>query len=131
MAGTSITLMKGKVVVSPVEASAASPPAEILAPGQRLIFPPKGPAQRDLPAIDRLIAWQQGEVSFYATPLPQAVAEMNRYSARHIVLDAPDMEDQKLTGLYRAGDSADFAHGVAGSFGLRLVEEGAILRLTR
>jgi transmembrane sensor len=132
-----VTLVEGKVTVSSDAAPAlsssalssrdpaAKPTAAFtLSPGQRLVIAGSGTPTLDRPPLDRLTAWQRGQVSLDNTPLRDAVAEFNRYSKAHIVIQAPESAEIRVSGIFRAGDSEDFAQAVARAYGMRVVEQG-------
>lgn len=122
-----VTLLEGQVALRPaagVGGDAAAPPL-LLHPGERARFGAgagQGAAARvDRPRLDQVVAWRRAEAVFDATPLADAVAEMNRYSRTPIVLvDAPALAALRVSGLYRTGDNAAFAQAVAALHGLRL-----------
>lgn len=132
-----VTLIEGQVNVRP----AAGVPAGALAPdkvvamkvGERLRLGRVGSATAaiarvDRPNVEEVTAWKRSEAIFDATSLPDAVAEMNRYSRTPIVLvDQLARSNLRVSGLYRTGDNAGFANAVAHLHGLRLrVEPGRL-----
>lgn len=57
--------------------------------------------------------------------LPEAVAEVNRYSRKSVVLASdPAVHVLRVSGVYRAGDSEGFARAVAALHGLAVRPEG-------
>ena len=128
----SVMLMEGKVTVelrggatqsSSLSATHAtegqsnrSPPeAETftLIPGDRVTFVGSATPTLDRPAPERITAWLRGEVALDNTSLADAVAEMNRYSHQRIVADDPALAAIRVSGIFRAGDLANFAQAVA------------------
>lgn len=123
-----ITLVDGKVAVSPV--AARSTPAEASAastitlnPGERIVFAEASPARKDHPQLDKLLAWQRREVAFDNVALADAVNEMNRYNRRLLQIVVPEATGVRVTGLFRAGDSLSFARAVAEAYQLDVREE--------
>jgi len=53
-----VTLVEGRVTVAPAQGADIT-----LAPGQRLTFSPHEPPRLDRPPLDRVIAWQRGQVA--------------------------------------------------------------------
>lgn len=96
-----------------------------LAPGEQLVErrgePAAGPVTVDLNAET---SWTDGRLLFDATPLAEAIAEINRYSIRPIVLEADDFRERPLSGAFETGDPAAFAEAVARIYNLRLIERG-------
>lgn len=150
-----VTLVEGKVTVSPVAVPAAADPqssvpssaqprvqadhaealdadAEIitLSPGQRVMIAAHRPPMLDQPAIEKMTAWRRGLVDFENTPLAEAVAEMNRYSVLRLVIDGPQAAAIPITGVFRTGDAPSFAAAVARAYQLQVVEESSEIRLT-
>lgn len=81
-------------------------------------------------AIAKTVNWPQGMLQFDATPLRQAVEEANRYSERRIVL-VGDVGARRVTGTFRAGDTAGLAKALASAFALSLTSgPGGQLMLT-
>lgn len=117
----SVTLMEGKVAISPVSESAQA--QTILTPGQRLTFVSRKPPQLDKPAIEEVTAWRRGEVILDKTRLQDAVAEMNRYSAVKLVIDDSQTTNIRVSGIFRAGDSVRFAQAVSETYRLAIAQE--------
>lgn len=140
-----ITLVEGKVTVAP-RGSAQNPssPRErseqqlpqrfrtegsgvasevLLSPGERLIFAGTAAPTLDKPAIDRVTAWQRGQIVLDSTPLADAVAEMNRYSKTRLVIADSSIAAIPISGIFRAGDSESFAQAVAKTYALQLGNE--------
>jgi transmembrane sensor len=71
-------------------------------------------AKWDLARADvrRETSWTTGQLVFYATPLRQVVAELNRYSEKKIVVDDGAFADRPISGTFRAGDVETFARGL-------------------
>lgn len=131
-----VTLVEGQVVVRQAarraETARGVPPV-VMAAGERLRVQgtqSRGGAastathaqsQRDRPRLDQVLAWKRGEAVFDNNSLPEALAEMNRYSAMPIVAD-PSLAALRISGLYRTGDNAGFARAVAALHGLTVRE---------
>jgi transmembrane sensor len=122
-----VTLVEGKVEVRQVS-SASSRLAEtqaVLAPGERVTFLAHAAApKRDRPELDRLMAWQQGKVAMDDLTLAAAVAEMNRYSSKRLILEAPQPQELRISGVFIAGQSMSFARALAQSYDLQIMEQG-------
>lgn len=112
----SVMLMEGKVTVSTEGQSNRSPPETetfTLVPGDRVTFVGSATPTLDRPAPERITAWLRGEVALDNTSLADAVAEMNRYSHQRIVADDPALAAIRVSGIFQAGDLANFAQAVA------------------
>ncbi|HEX5259421.1 MAG TPA: FecR domain-containing protein, partial [Sphingomicrobium sp.] len=93
----------------------------VLGPGERAGTPYAGQTQKSPPPAGQ--DWTRGMLQFDGTPLADAVALANRYSERHILL-AGDLDAVRVTGAFRAGDTAGFAKALAAAFGLSLQQDG-------
>jgi len=80
-------------------------------------------------ATERSLAWRQGALAFAGEPLGTAVAELNRYSRRHIVIDDPELASQPIVGMFRATDIDSFARTAAAITIARIVEDTDVLKL--
>jgi transmembrane sensor len=144
-----VTLVEGKVTVSPVgeapslasgqnpapesrpatgsssrplaRALKESPEDVTLSPGQRVTFAANDRAALDRPALERVTAWQRGQVILDHTPLADAVVEMNRYSDVELKIEEPEAARAEVTGIFRIGDSENFAQAVAETYQLKIV----------
>ncbi len=129
-----ITLVEGRISIAPE--GAGTRPAQrdamvLVSPGERLTFAPHRAPRLDRPALGEIIAWQSGEVVFDHTRLADAAREMNRYSRIRIVIADPRVASLEVSGLFQAGDSTEFAAGVAATFGLRVATRGERILLAR
>lgn len=95
--------------------SKASASVETLAPGKE----------------ERLLAWRAGVVSFDGEPLGDAIAEINRYNRRHIILDDPLLASRPIVGIFRTTDVESFVSAVAPAFGADVEVQGDTIRLKR
>lgn len=138
-AGLDVTLVEGQVVVQGGANSAATlVQPVVMAAGDRLRVRgnPKGDGplrpvaapQMDRPPMDQVLAWKRGEAIFDNVLLGDALAEMNRYSAVPIVIDAA-LSELRISGQYRTGDNAGFARAVATLHGLQVRERAGLIEL--
>jgi transmembrane sensor len=84
-----VTLIEGRVAVEAVETNSAlsevaSTEARVLRPGERLRIRKHLAPTLDSPSIDKATGWMRGQLIFDHTPLREALAEFNRYSALKI-----------------------------------------------
>ncbi|MQS00031.1 FecR family protein [Gluconobacter aidae] len=101
---TEVTAIRGRVFLS------AAPLREAgrwVMPGQRLRLYRNGGWNIDYPDLETLLSWQSGELVFRNQPLAEVIQEINRYASRQIVLSAPRLASQRLSGVYhvRQGDA--------------------------
>jgi len=136
-----ITLVEGRVVVR--GAAEGAPSSELvqaveMQPGQRLRVAGSSRGQAgpllkpelDRPRVDQVLAWKRGEAIFDNASLPEAVAEMNRYSTTPISLaDTDALGSLRISGVFKTGDNASFARAVASLHGLAVRERADRLEL--
>ena len=82
-------------------------------------------------AVDRAMAWRQGQIDLDGLTLGRAAEEFARYSDRRIVIDDPAVAGLKMTGLFSASDPDGFAKAAALSLGLVATPQADGVRLTR
>jgi len=116
---TRVVLVSGAVDVAQARTGVAP---QRLSPNQQSAI---GRGQARVSAVDAAVAtsWTGGELVFVDTPLADAVAEMNRYLADPIVLDAPAAARTSINGVFRSGDRAAFVAAAAQLLNLRTVTE--------
>lgn len=142
-----VTLVEGQVrVQTPRGRGTRSTPADqavhalLLVPGDRVrlggfaesVSNREQTVNRDRPHIDQVLSWKRNEVVFDDVPLPEAVAEMNRYSRTSIVLvEGAAVTKARVSGLFRTGDNLGFANAVARLHGLVARENEGRLELSQ
>lgn len=67
----------------------------------------------------RALAWTQGRILFDAVPLGAAVAEINRYTERKILLASERHASDPISGSFKPGDPASFVKAVSALLPLR------------
>jgi transmembrane sensor len=137
----SVTLIEGRVAVELLGAPDQIPSQQIqptalpqavtlLDPGQRLRINAHAPDALDSPPIERVTAWQRGQLIFEDTSLRDAAAEFNRYGKRRLIIDATVPDNHHVGGVFRIGDPDSFAHAMANAYRLRIIERDQEIILT-
>lgn len=72
--------------------------------------------------LSRLLAWREGLVEFYETPLQDALREFNRYHAEQLVIADNSLGQRKVSGTFQLGLEEGFIQGLEAAFNLRLEE---------
>lgn len=113
-----VTLAQGSVEVTDPDVHAAR---WTLRPGQTIaVAPSTAPAAKPTSVdVTSATSWTDGKVTFQGVPLSAAVAEINRYTREKIVLAPGAPSDVSVTGVFTAGDNADFVDAVARTFSLK------------
>ncbi|HAN88090.1 MAG TPA: hypothetical protein DCQ48_01915 [Erythrobacter sp.] len=89
---------------------------ERLVAGEQIVLAANRPGTKN--DIDTQIAtsWRNGRLVFDNDPLSRVVAEVNRYSARKVVLGDPSLAEMRVSGSFRAGSADGFANNLQAAF---------------
>lgn len=92
---------------------------QTLRPNQRLVVTAEG-VSRPRPAdAAETSSWTTGRLTFRGVPLREAVAEVNRYSTRKIVLAVPEsVAAERVSGVFDVGDTGAFTTALTTFFDL-------------
>lgn len=81
--------------------------------------------------IERALAWRTGELALNGESLAYAVAELNRYNRRKLVIADDTLGSEPLVGYFRTDQPENFGRAVATMVGARVEVEGDTIRLSR
>jgi transmembrane sensor len=116
-----VTLLQGRVEVRGADGGEA-----VLAPGQAVVADRRGVSRPAAADTGVVASWTTGRITFSGVPLREAVAEVNRYSKRKVVLEAPDaVAGERVSGQFDAGDVENFVAGARTLYGLKVTSETA------
>jgi len=114
-----VTLVQGRVQVRGADGGLAE-----LDPGQAVVADRRGVSRPAPVNAGAVASWTTGRLTFSGVPLREAVAEVNRYSTRKVVLDAPEaVAGELVSGQFVAGDVENFVAGAQSLYGLRVTSE--------
>jgi transmembrane sensor len=130
-----VTLVEGRVAIEPITWPNILPATpvtglELLNPGERLRFEGGSTAKEDTPSIERITAWQRGQLIFDDTSLSEAAAEFNRYGTQKLTIDGDTLGKLRVGGVFRIGDPSSFAHAMANAYHMRIIENDRGIVLT-
>lgn len=112
-----VTLLEGSIAVNRPELHQQS----VLVPGEQLRFVTgETPIDRRNIDTDVISSWSTGRLRFRGTPLEAVLAEVNRYSALQIRVDAPSLRTTPINGAFAIGDSQSVADALAVLLNLRV-----------
>src|SRR3546814_3264820 len=102
-----VTRVEGKVVVDeaddgPAESAAVMVPT-VLAPGETLVATEGIKPLLAKVDVDQALRWREGFFEFSDSTLADAVAEINRYSGKQIVLRDAATGNMSVSGVLRTG----------------------------
>ena len=95
----------------------------ILHPGQQASLAPAKSAAIVKMDPERAMAWRYGRLMFDATPLAAAVAEVNRYGGRQIILSDPALGRVKVSGVFHTREPEAFVETIVAIFPVRLARD--------
>ncbi|MFL6547741.1 MAG: FecR family protein [Povalibacter sp.] len=109
----SVLLEEGPVSIAPTDELKRMPVPRVVAPGQLLVVAADRVIRQERPVMANAIAWRHGRLAFFEEPLAEAVAEMNRYTRRPIVILDPQIGQMPISGNYSVGDAEAFATSIS------------------
>lgn len=118
-----VTLVEGRIAVDKVvhdvgrvTAGPIAPASDVtrqLEAGEQLISKPDEPPTVVAADIERVIGWREGWLLFRDDALPDAVAEINRYSATKLIVGSDErLEEIRIGGAFQAGRTTTFIEAV-------------------
>lgn len=128
--GAQVAVTEGKVAVW---ASDARGTMIILEAGQYATFRRgAAPATGTAPAaIERSLAWRDGEIALENETLASAVAQFNRYNRQQLVVVDRELADERLVGLFQIDKPQMFATSLAASLEVAVSTSAGEIRLAR
>ena len=81
--------------------------------------------------IAKRLAWRNHLVVFTGESLGEALATINRYSPRHIVVEDPQLAGARIVGVFSTTDTQTFVSGMESTLGVRAVERNQTILLLR
>jgi len=126
-----VTLTQGSVVVFD-RSSAAQSHRQTLRPGEQLSID-LGKNTWSTRVVDTQVAtsWSLGRLIFRATPLAEALSEINRYAAKPVRLGDPALASIPISGNFIPGNSALAVSAISAVLPLRAVDSGQEIVLLR
>jgi transmembrane sensor len=76
------------------------------------------------------LSWRTGYLTFDSLPLPEAVAEFNRYTSRKIVIRDPRVAALNVSGKFRAANAEAFVRVLRDGFGVQVRDAGDTIFLS-
>jgi len=122
-----VTLIEGRVKVSEADLVPLQSPQTnmFLTPGEELDEHAGQSMLVTRADLAKVQSWKDGLVVFEDEPLSQAVAELNRYSARPIMIGDPSIANLRVTGVFNTDQSDRFAQILTETFPLSATYDAA------
>lgn len=111
--GAKVTVLSGRVAVT----ARAGEPRQVLAAGEQVAYA-QGRAEA-LHAVDSQaqLAWRQGWLNYYKTPLAEVIADLRRYYPGRIVLLNHELAERRISGSFPHGDPQAVLNSLSGVLG--------------
>lgn len=81
--------------------------------------------------LNRIHAWRARRLEFSDTPLPDALAEFNRYSTAHVVIGTPELQSVRVSGVFSIGDTEAFLFSLREALGAQTLGSANEIVLVR
>jgi transmembrane sensor len=107
-----VLLEEGPVQVTQDIAAATLLPRTIM-PGELVVFAEDRVVREERPPLEQAMAWRHGRLAFFEEPLADAVAAMNRYTRRPLVILDAEIARMPISGNYSVGDPQAFATSIS------------------
>jgi transmembrane sensor len=133
--GTVVTVVEGRVSVSApperpaTDASAQAGPVTLSA-GEQVTVTSHRVAAPSRANVAQAMAWTEGKLVFDSTPVSEVVQEFNRYNARPLSIDDPQVLALHISGSFRTTDSTQLIRLLSERFGLVAHDTGEEIRLS-
>ena len=99
-----VALTEGKLELRTGESAGDTAPALVLTADQQARLTPDGTFGPTALHRNVATAWLRGQIVFFDTPLPDVVAELNRYRAGRIVILGGALERLTVSGVFTVDD---------------------------
>ncbi|MBY8829154.1 FecR family protein [Hephaestia mangrovi] len=115
-----VTLIRGHVVIKDAESRDPGLGGKVrgplsLAAGQEMIASPNSAPVIEAVNLQTATAWESGHLIFRNETLAGAVARINRYTERPVIVD-PSVASLRISGVFNAGDVGSFVSAVTNYF---------------
>jgi transmembrane sensor len=130
---TDVTVTEGIVQLLPADRSVSKAGPRLTA-NQKALIGTDGKVevgQVSDSQIGQRLAWRTRLVVFAGEPLREALAEMNRYSHRPIVVDDPALAERRIVGVFSTTDTQTFVSAMTATLGVEAVGSGNVVLLRR
>jgi transmembrane sensor len=109
----SVLSQAGPVQVASESSAAANATSRTIVPGKLVVFAEDKLVREEQPEMKRAVAWRYGRLALFEEPLADAVAQMNRYTRRSIVILDAEIAQMRISGNYSVGDAQAFATSIS------------------
>jgi transmembrane sensor len=93
-----------------------------LDPGEQLVMSSSNVPQITHVDVERVTAWERGEIVFDNEPLANVIQRMNRYAPRHIIMGDDRAANLRISGVFHEGDLDGFVSTIASYLSVKAYE---------
>ena len=133
--GTVVTVIEGRVAVSPSIPPIPSPPSAgerarvrgspiFLSAGEQLSVSPQIAPTPKPANLAVATAWTEKKLVFQSTPLREVVEEFNRYNRQQLRIRDPELYDFHVSGVFPSTDSGRMVEFLRQRFGVTMSRSG-------
>jgi transmembrane sensor len=118
-----VTVLEGRVAVTPARTENETTPVDaplIIAGGEQVTYAGEHLDRPEPANIARIQGWHAGRIVLRNVELGEAIAEFNRYSALPLRLGNPALATQRITGVFRTGETDAFLNALQEAFHLHI-----------
>ncbi|MFJ3482459.1 FecR family protein [Pseudomonas sp. NPDC090202] len=116
--GAQVTVLSGRVGVK----AGADLPQQILTLGQRVSYDQSHTSDPQTVDSEKLLAWRQGWLNYYRTPLAEVINDLSRYYPGRIVLLNDQLATKKVSGSFPSNDPRAVLAALKAVFGFEQYE---------
>jgi transmembrane sensor len=120
-----VTVLEGRVAVEAAGNALLTAGQQVTVASTKVMTPP---TRTD---VDAATAWTRGKLIFDEAPLSEVIAEFNRYSARRLIVDDPELQKFHISGVFPSSDPGRVAELLRQRFGATLQQSGDEIRVVR
>jgi transmembrane sensor len=125
-----VAVVEGHVKVASVAQAPSNPTDVALSQGDVILFPEGGPAVRRTVSATSVAGWRSRRLYFESATLSEVLSEVNRYSAKRLVLSDPRLANLAISGYFRAGDNKALLFSLQELYHITANDDGDVLLLT-
>jgi transmembrane sensor len=127
-----VVMIEGKVRVQSAGSWRTPPAEQLIVAGQRLVAEQDSPlATIEAADLARDLLWREGKIVFDDTPLPVAVAEINRYASDPITIADAGLNGIRISGMFRTTTPDSFLIALTAYYPITVERAPAEVRLKR
>jgi transmembrane sensor len=126
-----VSLLEGSVGIASVQDASDSRVLR-LTPGQQATYTPSTRSWSvNATDVATLTSWSQGFHVFAATPLSQAVAEINRYSSTKLTLQDTKLAKLRVSGSFKIGDARSVAEALPYALPVKISDQAGNIVISK